>query len=132
MKEYLKYIGINLVDYSDDELKDIYNEISVEYGKTMEMWSLDLKTFADENPNLDPYSFWGGRKLNKVSKKYAKDIAAMEMIMDDIEKELGLRGKYEEEQKYSGSSNFKYKQESEEEFLEREDLKTLSHKQKVE
>ena len=37
MKEYLKYIGINLVDYSDDELKDIYNEISVEYGKAMEM-----------------------------------------------------------------------------------------------
>lgn len=131
MDDYKKYIGLRVIDYTDKQLKDIYNELLVEHGKFVELWSLDLKAFSDANPNLDPYSFWGGRKLNKVSKKYAGDIAEIEIIMDNIERELVLRGRYEEEQKYSGSSNFQYKDETQEEFLEREGLKTLSHKQKV-
>lgn len=132
MMNYKKYYYMNPVNYTDEDLKKIYNDIQIEYSKHTEEWAREIKAVYDANPMIDPYSFWGGRKLNKVSKKYAGQIAEMEIILDVITKELARRDQYHEEQRYSGNSNFKYKEMGKEEFLDKEGLKTLAHKQKVE
>lgn len=127
--EYEKYIGMDPVNYSDSDLKNILNMLDFEYGKVMDAYAEDIK--AIETPNFDPYSFFGERKINKISKKYAPVVADIEILMEDIISELQKRGKYYEEQRYMGgqSSNNESRTLSEKEFLEKEELKTLKHKQ---
>jgi hypothetical protein len=127
--EYEKYIGINLVDYSDAELIKIRNLMDFEYGEVTEEWTRDLQ--ALDTPNFDPYSFWGGKKLDKVTKKYAGVMADISLISERIENELEKRGKFAEEQRYSGKSKVTNKNIDEDEFLEKEELKTLLHRQDI-
>lgn len=118
---------VNPALYEDDELINLRNMLEVEYGKVTDEWAEDFSDFVDED--FDPYTFMGERKIEKLNKKYTKMSSDIMVVIDLINEELSRREKYKEEQRYSGASNFSYGDETMEEFIEKEDLRTLSHKQ---
>jgi len=126
--EKLKQVNPGL--YEDDELIEFRNLLEIEYGKITDSWAEEFSGFIDED--FDPYTFSGERRVNKLNKKYTKESSDILVAIDLINEELNRREKYKEEQRYSGTSNFSYGNESLDEFIEKEDLKTLSHKQDIE
>lgn len=128
--DYRKYIDMDPVNYSDEELKNLMNMLEFEYGKIVDSYAEEIKAIS--TPNFDPYSFRGEKKISKIAKKYSEPAGDIGYLMDIIEDEMKKRGKFYEEQRYreGGAENLKPAI-SEEEFLEKESLKTLKHKQDI-
>lgn len=125
MSSYKDYINLNLVDVAYNDLEIILGELEAERDEYIEKWANESAEIVADG--TDPYTFFGERKLGKVNKKYAGDVAEIEMLMDSIGKELDKRDQHNEESKYNGKSDFSA-YESAEEFLEREGLKTQGYK----
>lgn len=125
MSSYKDYINLNLVDVAYNDLEMILGELEAERDEYIEKWAGESAEIVAAG--TDPYTFFGERKLGKVNKKYAGDVAEIEMLMDDIAKELDKRDQHNEELKYSGKGDFAA-YESAKEFLERESMKTEGYK----
>lgn len=125
--ELLKELNPEL--YSDEELIYLRNNLEIEYGKTNELWASGLGKFSDKD--FDPYSLTGELAMKSYNKQYVDRAAEILAIIDVIDDELDRREKYNEEMRYSGRSNFKYKDENIDEFIEREGNRTLKHKQDI-
>lgn len=128
--DYRKYMDMDPVDYSDEDLKNLMNMLEFEYGKTMDSYAEELKAIS--TPNFDPYSFKGEKMISKIAKKYSEPAGDIGYLMDIIEDEMNKRGKFYEEQRYrEGGVSNPQPSISEDEFLEKESLKTLKHKQDI-
>ncbi len=125
-KTYKDYIYMNMVNYSDKELMIIHGEMEAEHEKYVEIWAKEAAELV--NSGIDPFSFWGERKLNKLAKKHADVISDINIILENIENELDKRERIAEEERYMGKG-FKYSAVvNKEKFIQEEQIKTLSHK----
>lgn len=127
---YKDYMYVNLVDYNDDELIDIHNGLDAEYGRIVEEWGADIAKLINVQ-NVDPFSFFGKRKVDKLNNKYADKTSDIQILIEDIEKELEKRDKYNFEQSFIGGKSYHDKTLTEKEFFEKEELKTLKYKQSI-
>lgn len=128
--EYQDLFRLNIVDLSDEQLIELRNRLEFENGKIAEAWSIDLANMAGEN--FDPYSFWGKRKIEKLNKRYAPKTAEILDFMEDIEKELYKRDKFKYQRMFDGKQNDEVEEFDKNTFFEKEELKTLKHKQDLE
>ena len=129
MKE--QRLHIKFPELSDDELYHLRDTLSVEREKIDDMWADEIGKLASEG--LDHYTFSGRRMLKKVAKKYAKMGSGIAYLQELTLEEIRKRDKYKEEQKYTGKG--KYKDDfnmTQEEFLEKEQIKTESYKSRIE
>lgn len=123
-------LNINLASFSDDELYAFRDRLSLERAKIDDEWAKELEKITSVE-NFDPYTFWGERKIKKLGKKFAERTAGLTYLQEVTADELSKRAKYKEEQRYSGKGKFRYAEESEEEFLEKEEIKTESYKKEI-
>ena len=121
---------LNPALYTDEELVFLRNNLEIEYGKVNEMWAEGLDKFADKN--FDPYSLTGELSIKNYNKKFSGQASDILAIIDVIDDELAAREKRNDEARYSGKSHFKYKDENIDEFIEKEDNRTLKHRQDIE
>lgn len=128
--EYEDLFTLNIINLSDEQLIELRNRLEFEHGKIAEEWSIELASFAKEN--FDPYSFWGKRKIEKLNKKYAPKTADILNLMEDIEKELFKRDRLKYQKMFDGKDNDEVDEIDRNEFFEKEELKTLKHKQDLE
>ncbi len=123
-------LNINFAELTDLDLYGFRDRLLTERAKIEEEWADELASFADDT--FDQYSFWGARKLKKLGKKYAKKTVGLNYIYELTMKEIAKRDKYKEEQRYSGNGAVYYTgSESDEEFLEKEDLITKTYKSRL-
>ncbi len=127
---YKDYWYVNLVDFSDDELIELRNNLDIEYGKLAEEWGEAVAHLVNDL-KVDPYTFWGGRKVKKVTKKYSSQTAEIQVLIEDIHKELQKRDNYRFEQSFIGGKPYHDMNLSEKEFFEKEQLKTLKYKESI-
>ena len=128
--EYEDLFTLNIIDLSDEQLVELRNRLEYENGKIAEEGSIELASFAGEN--FDPYSFWGKRKIEKLNKRYAPKTAEILNLMEDIEKELFKRDRLKYQKMFDGKHNDEVNELDRNEFFEKEELKTLKHKQDLE
>ncbi len=121
---------VNLVNYSDEDLINAKNNLDIEYGKYAELWAQEVAYLVNEK-NVDPYSFWGERKIKKVNTKYADKTSDIQLAIEMIDRELAKRDKYNFEQSFIGSKKYYDDTLTEEEFFEKEELKTMKYKKSI-
>lgn len=112
------------MNYYREELIKMHDELSDAFAE-------ELKKI--DSDNFDPYSFFGERKVKKISKKYAKKISEVDMLVDVIDDEMDRREKYNEEQRYTGSGKYvpRYSLDPEE-YLKQEQEKTARIRKSLE
>ena len=120
----------NIADYTDEELKNFLNQIAMQRGVLQTQCADEMNQYLKDD-GFDVYSFWGRRKVDKISKKYASIFAGADYLEETIKEEMKKREKFNEEQRYTGKSIVK-KEQSLEEFLEKEQDKTWAYKSKIE
>ena len=125
--KYTDYMNVNLVNFNDDELIELRNNLEIEYGKYIEDWGREVGYMINEQ-NVDPYSFWGEKKVNKVIKKYADKTSDIQIIMENIDRELQNRDNYKFQQSFIGGKKYYDDNLTEEEFFEKEELKTMKYR----
>ncbi|MBQ8451165.1 MAG: hypothetical protein IJ538_00070 [Clostridia bacterium] len=124
---YEEYMDItNFSEFTDENLEQLLNDLEKENNEIVDEWAKEVKTLYDEG--LDPYSFWGEKKLKKVTKKYSKHSAAISVIMEDVENEISKREQFHEEQVGLGKEKRKINNISRDEFIKKEQDKTQKHK----
>lgn len=121
---------INLADYTDEELIETRNRLEIEYGKQIDSWSEEVAFLINEK-KVDPYSFFGERKINKVINRYADKTSDIQIAMEEINKELEKRDNFRFEQSFIGGKKYYDDTLSKEEFLKKESLKTLKHQSSI-
>lgn len=126
--DYTAYFGANWADYTDEQLVEVRNFLEFENGRIIEEWSEDLAKNTTEN--LDPYSFWGARKIKKINSRHTHKTADILNLMDEVENELIKRDRLKYNKMFDGKKG-DYSKISEKEFFEKEELKTLKYKQKL-
>ena len=119
-----------IAGYSDEELKNFLNQIAMQRSLLQTKCADEMNEYL-KNDRFDIYSFWGKRKMDKISQKYSGVFAGADYLEDIIKEEIKKREKFNEEQKYTGKSVVK-KEQSLEEFLEKEQDKTWAYKSKIE
>lgn len=124
--EYEDLFNVNIIELSDEKLVELRNRLEFENGKVMEEWSKYLA--QNTNENTDPYSFWGKRKIDKISKKFAPKSAEILNLMEDVENELYKRDRIKYQKMFSGEHT-EAEEINEQDFFEKEELKTLKHRQ---
>ena len=120
----------NIADYSDEELKNFLNQIAMQRGILQTKCADEMNKYLKDD-GFDVYSFWGKRKVDKISKKYAGIFAGADYLEETIKDEIKKREKFNEEQKYTGRS-VAVKEISKDEFLQKEEDKTWMYKSKIE
>ena len=118
---------VNFAEMSDDELIKFRNWLLTEKATIDDEWVDELQLVTKEN--IDPYSRKGERVLKKLGTKYAEKAEGLVYLQDLVADELAKRKKYREQQRYLGKSEVK--EESLEEFLEKEAIITDSYKSKI-
>ena len=121
-------LNVNFAEMTDEELYAFRDKLIEIREKMDDEWAKELASFAGED--FDQYSFWGERKMKKLAKKHAKRTCGLVYLQEVLSNEFRRRDKYKEEQMYAGKLKRTY--ESEEDFLERESIKTQSYKSKIE
>ena len=117
-------LEVNFAEFSDDELYAYRDRLAVEREKINDLISKEIMTFV--TPDFDPYTRSADRKMTKVAKKYVEMTSGLEYLEDLTFQEIAKRKKFQEEQRYRGKGI--YRDETEEEFLERETIITESYK----
>ncbi|MBR7172750.1 MAG: hypothetical protein IKD36_03045 [Clostridia bacterium] len=117
---------INLADYSDEDLIATKNRLAIEYGRILDECSTEIAYLVNEK-KVDPYSFFGERKINKVITRYADMSSDVQIAMEEIGIELEKRDNFKYEQSFIGGKKYFDDSISQEEFLRKEALKTLKH-----
>ena len=123
-KTYKDYLDIDVINYSNQELEFIYGQLSAEYDEYTDKWAKEVSDISTDD--FDPYSFFGERKLKKITKKYAGTLADINGIIEVVADELNKREKVADDEKYIGKGQFT--NEDKDSFLEREKMKTISYK----
>lgn len=125
MKE--ETLHINFAEMSDDELFEFRDWLQTEKTTIDDEWAEELKNIT--GPSFDPYTRKGERILKKLGKKYAEKsmgvIYLQELTIDEISK----RKKFKEEQRYLGKGD--KKEESIDEFLEKEGIITDTYRSRI-
>ena len=128
MVEFKDFDETKLYDYTSDNLKMFINEIEMKLSVLREKCVSEMAVYL-EDERFDPYSFFGKRKLQKIAKRHNRLVIGANEYLRIIKNELAKREKLEDEMRYSGRS-IKQKPISEEEFLQREQDKTMAYKAK--
>ena len=115
---------VNFAEFTDDELYVYRDKLAVERAKIEDIISKEVMTFV--TPDFDPYTRSADRKMTKVAKKYIEMTSGLEYLEELTFKEIAKRKKFQDEQRYRGKGV--YRNETEEEFLERETIITESYK----
>lgn len=123
-------LNLNFAELTDLDLYGLRDRLLVERAKIEDAWSDELASFAGDN--FDPYTFWGARKLKKLGKKYAKKTMGLNYLYEQTLIEIEKRETYKEQQRYSGKGGYYTGSESDEEFLEKEELITKTYKSRIE
>lgn len=118
-------------EYSTENLRMFVNEIEMRKSIIREKCASEMAKYLKDE-RFDAYSFMGRRKLRKIAKKYDDALAGADVYMKAIKKELSHREVLEEEAKYSGRGIVKPKQMSQDEFLQKEQDKTMALRSKIE
>lgn len=121
----------NIVEYTDDDLREFYAEVQKQKSVINEQCSSEMSILL-KNESFDIYSWSGSRKIKKIANKYAHLLAVADDYLKIVETELRKREKYEEERRYSGKSIKKPENISKEEFLQKETDKTWAYRSKIE
>lgn len=119
-----------IAEYTDEELRLFINQITMQRSVLEEKCAEEMSKYLT-NERFDIYSYFGKKKIDKISKKYAVYFSGADFIEDIIKEELKKRDKYNEEQRYTGRS-VAVKEVSKEEFLQKEEDKTWMYKSKIE
>ena len=128
---YKDFLGIDVVVFNDKELIELRNNLDMEYGNIIDDWGKEMAYLVNEK-GVDPYTFWGEKKINKAMKKYTSRTADIKNLLEDIEIELEKRDKYKFEQSFIGGKSYHDKTLTKEEFLQKETLKTMKYKDSIE
>lgn len=128
MIEFKDFDETKLYDYSSDNLRMFINEIEMKLSVLREKCVSDMSVLLKDE-RFDPYSFFGKRKLQKIADKHNRMVIGANEYLKIIKTELAKREKLEDEMRYSGRS-IKQKAISEEEFLQKEQDKTMAYKVK--
>ena len=80
---------------------------------------------------VDPDSYWGDRKINKVTRKYTDITSDIQLALEKLAVELEKRDNYNFEQSFIGGKSYHDKTLTEKEFFEREQLKTLKYRKSI-
>lgn len=131
MVKFKDFDESKLPDYTIDDLRGFINEIEMKRSILTDQCSSEMSVFLKDE-SFDIYSFRGSRKIKKIANKYADLFAAADDYLNIIVPELRRREQYEEEMRYSGKGYVKpQKQETAEEFLQREQDKTNVYRSKI-
>ena len=121
-----------IVEYTDEELKSMMNEIKMKVSELSADCAEEMAVYLKDD-NFDMYSFSGSRKIKKISKKYSALFDGANYLNTVIGKEIAKRDEYAEQQRYSGRSVNSDKPEmTTEEFIEKEQDKTWAMRSKIE
>lgn len=110
-------------DFSDDDLLVIRDKTLELHDSIIEKWANELAEVCG-GKDFDEYSIRNKHKVNKITTKYSKELADVEISLEMIQEELDKRESYNEQQRYIVGGNYKPSNISDEEFLKREQEKT--------
>ena len=79
----------NFANYSDKDLILIKNNLIVKYEDVQDAWSAELAKMWDDD--FDQYSARGERLIKKLNKKYASQLADIEIVFEELKEELAKR-----------------------------------------
>lgn len=125
-----KQDNFSLANYTEEELIAARNKLEVQYGQYIEECGRQAGILVKEK-GVNPDSFWGEKKINKLIKKYSNITADIQLAIEDINIELQKRDNYRFEQSFLGGKSYHDTSLSEKEFFEKESLKTLKYKQGI-
>lgn len=121
---------IVLANYTDDELLEAKQKLEIEYGKYVDEWAREVAYLINEK-NVDPYSYWGEKKVKKVTKKYTNITSDIQLALEKLGVELQKRDNYNFEQSFVGGKSYFDESLTKEEFFEKEQLKTLKYRKSI-
>ncbi len=121
---------IVFANYTDQELEEAKHKLEIEYGKYVDEWAREVAYLINEK-NVDPYSYWGEKKVKKVTKKYTNITSDIQLAVEKLNIELQKRDNYHFEQSFVGGKSYFDETLSKEEFFEKEELKTLKYKKSI-
>lgn len=119
-----------LANYTDKELEDARNKLEIEYGQKVEEWAHEVAVLINDK-NVDPYSFWGEKKLKKITRKYTDITSDIQIAVEKLNAELQKRDNYNFEQSFIRGKKYYDDTLTEKEFFEKEQLKTLKYKKSI-
>ncbi|MBQ4542065.1 MAG: hypothetical protein IJA23_04355 [Clostridia bacterium] len=119
-----------LANYTDEELLDAKQKLEIEYGKYVDEWAREVAYLINEK-NVDPYSYWGEKKVKKVTKKYTNITSDIQLALEKLAVELQKRDNYNFEQSFIGGKSYFDETLTEKEFFEKEQLKTLKYRKLI-
>lgn len=119
-----------IVEYSLENLKSFVNEVEMKKSVIMEDYASELAEYLGDD-TFDVYSLKGNKTIKKIAKKYLPQIAGADEYLSILHAEIAKREQYEEEMRYSGRSIKPKKNESMEEFLQKEQDKTWVYRSKI-
>ena len=119
-----------LANYTDEELLDAKQKLEIEYGKYVDEWAREVAYLINEK-NVDPYSYWGEKKVKKVTKKYTNITSDIQLDLEKLAVELQKRDNYNFEQSFIGGKSYFDETLTEKEFFEKEQLKTLKYRKLI-
>ena len=119
-----------LANYTDEQLLEAKQKLEIEYGKYVDEWARETAYLINEK-NVDPYSYWGEKKVKKVTKKYTNITSDIQLALEKLAVELQKRDNYNFEQSFVGGKSYFDETLTEKEFFEKEQLKTLKYRKSI-
>ncbi len=83
-------LAVNLSDMTNEDLIAFKRYIEKGYEILCGKRAEELAGLSKDD-NFDPYSFFGGRKIEKISKKYQEDDDGFAFLLEEVLKELEQR-----------------------------------------
>lgn len=120
-----------LPDYSLEDLKGFVNQIEMMKSVISEDCSSEMAEYLKDD-KFDIYSRGGAKKIKKIADKYAVKFVGANEYLKILGEEIAKREQYEEEMRYSGKRKTTPKEESQEDFLRKEEDKTWVYRSKIE
>ena len=85
-----KTLNVDFSEMTNDELIKFKKHIEEGYERLCEQRAKELAELSKDE-NFDPYSFWGSRKITKITDKYSKDDDGFEFLLEELLKEFEQR-----------------------------------------
>ena len=128
MIEFKDFDESKLYEYSSDNLKMFVNEIEMKLSVLREQCANEMSKYLTDE-KFDLYSVSGKRKIRKIAKRFSDMLDGASEYLRIIRVELAKREKLEDDMRYSGKG-YKVDRISQEEFLQKEQDKTMAFKLK--
>ena len=126
MIEFKDFDESKLYEYSSDNLRMFVNEIEMKLSVLREQCATEMSKYLKDE-RFDLYSISGKRKIKKIAKRFNDMLEGASEYLRIIRVELAKREKLEDDMKYSGKG-YKVDRISQEEFLQKEQDKTMAFK----